>query len=925
MKIGGILNLKPSQSKSTKPYRPQKRNWKKTLLYGLGGFVLFIVLLFAWYAKDLPTPGKLAKLRAAESTRILDRNGLPLYETGEERRTVVNKEDIPDNMKNAIISAEDANFYKHGAVDFRGITRAAVADILNLKVSQGGSTITQQFVKNAILTNKKSLSRKIKELILAIEIEQLYSKDEILTMYLNEIPWGGTIYGVEGASQTYFGKSAKELNLSESATLAAIVQAPTYYSPYGTHTDKLFIRKDYVLNRMAELGYITQEQADKAKTEPPSLAKAEFKPKRESIKAPHFVMYVKEKLVDLYGERLVNSGGLKVTTTLDSEKQGWAEDAVTKNESKFTRYKATNAALVSVDVKTGEIVAMVGGKDYFDIEHGGNVNVTDSARQPGSSFKPIVYATAFKQSRFSPAFTLFDLKTDFNGYSPNNYDGSTHGPVSMRTALANSLNIPAVKTLALVGLPEALKTAKDLGITTLNQPERYGLSLVLGGGEVKPIEMAGAFAAFADSGIYHQPVSILKVEDHKGKVLYEYKKESNRFQAIDPQIAYQISNVLDDDGARTMIFGRNNALDFGEYQVAAKTGTTQEFHDAWTNGYTPKYAASVWVGNNDNTKMASGADGSVVAAPIFHDYIAKLVDKTEFARPAGIKEVTVEKYSGKLPGSSSTNLVKDIFASWQVPTERDDINVTVRVNKVNGKIATDNTPPELVEERHYINLHNEWGSSWKSYPNWEAPIRAWAQSNDMNLPPPTERDDSYSYRPEVSITSPASGATVSGQTTITVSTKSQYNISRVTYYIDNYEFTSSYSSPFSAIIDTTRYSNGYHEITAKIIDGNGVSGQSAINVNIANEPLPKITNVTVSGITVNSATVSFLTDIPANSKVFYGTTAGVYPYNEISGTATTGHSATLTGLLPSKKYYFKVVAYISGGQESSATGTFTTL
>ncbi|MDH4359046.1 MAG: penicillin-binding protein [Candidatus Berkelbacteria bacterium] len=925
MKIGGILNLRFRQTKSAKPYRPKKRDWKRTLLYGLGGFVLFIVLLFAWYAKDLPTPGKLAKLRAAESTRILDRNGLPLYETGEERRTLISKEDIPDNMKDAIIATEDANFYKHGAVDFRGIARAAMADILNLKVSQGGSTITQQFVKNAILTNKKSLSRKIKELILAIEIEQIYSKDEILTMYLNEIPWGGTIYGVEGASQTYFGKSAKEVNLSEAATLAAIVQAPTYYSPYGTHTDKLFVRKDYVLNRMAELGYITQEEAEKAKTEPPSLAKAEFKPKRESIKAPHFVMYVKEKLVDLYGERLVNSGGLKVTTTLDSEKQGWAEDAIKKNEAKFTRYKATNAALVSVDVKTGEIVAMVGGKDYFDIEHGGNVNVTDSARQPGSSFKPIVYATAFKQSRFSPAFTLYDLTTDFNGYTPHDYDGSTRGPVSMRQALSNSLNIPAVKTLALVGLPEALKTAKDLGITTLNQPQRYGLSLVLGGGEVKPIEMAGAFAAFSDSGTYHQPVSILKVEDHKGKVLYEYKKESNRFQAIDPQIAYLISHILDDDGARAMIFGRGNALDFGGFQVAAKTGTTQEFHDAWTVGYSPKYAAAVWVGNNDNTKMASGADGSVVAAPIFHDYMAKLVDKTEFVRPAGIKEVTVEKYSGKLPGGSSTNLVKDIFASWQVPTERDDINVTVKVNKVNGKIATDTTPPELVEERHYINLHNEWGPSWKSYPNWEAPIRAWAQSNSMNLLPPTEKDDSYSSRPEVSITSPGSGATISGLTPITVSTRSQYNISRVTYYIDNYEFTSSSSPPYSATIDTGKYSNGYHEITAKITDENGVSGQSSTNVIIKNEPLVKISNVSVGGITGSSATVSFLTDIAANSKVFYGTVSGSYSYSETSGTSTTSHSATLSGLISSKKYYFKIVAYNSVGQESSALGTFTTL
>lgn len=926
MKIGGILNFNFKRKvQKAIAYRPKKRDLKKSILYGVGAFVVFIILLFVWYAKDVPTPSKLAKLRATESTRILDRNGNPLYETGEERRTIIPKDQMPDNMRNAVIAAEDASFYNHGAVDFKGIFRAAISDVLNLRAAQGGSTITQQFVKNALLTNKKSISRKIKELIISIELEQIYSKDEILTMYLNEIPFGGNVYGVEGASQMYYGKSAKDLTLSESATLAAIPRAPTYYSPYGTHTDKLFARKDYVLDRMVELNYIKKEDAEKAKTDFPSKDKVAFKQKRENIQAPHFVMYVKEKLVDLYGERLVNSGGLKVTTTLDMDKQKAAEEAIKSGEGKIERYGATNAALVSTDVKTGEIVAMVGGKDYFDVEHGGNVNVTDSERQPGSSFKPVVYATAFKQARFSPAFTLYDLTTDFNGYTPHNYDGSTHGAVSMRTALANSLNIPAVKTLALVGLPEALKTAKDLGITTLTHTDRYGLSLVLGGGEVKPVEMAGAFAAFGNEGTFHQPVSILKVEDHKGKVLYEYKEESNRFQALDPQIAYEITDILDDDNARTMIFGRQNALDFGEYHVAAKTGTTQEFHDAWTVGYSPKYSAAVWVGNNDNAKMSNGADGSVVAAPIFHNYMAKLVDDSQFKRPDAIKEVSVEKYSSKLPTSYSSSLVKDIFASWQVPTERDDINILVRVNKINNKIATDSTPPELIEEKLFTNLHNEWGPNWKKYPNWEGPVRSWAQGSGMNLLPPSERDDSYSSRPEITFIAPQNGSTIGGQVSLSVQTSSQYGISNVIYYLDNQEVASSSSVPYAATLNTTKYSNGSHRIGAKLTDENGVTSQATIDITIRNDQTVRISNVAVSGITSSSATISFNTDFATNSLVYYGLSADSLNLSASSGASTTGHSAALTGLSSGKKYYFKITATNSAGQESTAQGVFTTL
>lgn len=889
----------------------------------VGWIALFFVAVILWFSKDLPTPAKLAKIRAAESTKILDRDGNTLYETGDERRTIIENNQIPENIKNAAVAAEDANFYHHQGVDLKGIARAVVSDVLSLDRGQGGSTITQQFVKNAVLSPEKSFTRKFKELILSLELEQIYSKQEILAMYLNEIPYGGNIYGIQEASRVYFNKDAKDLSLSESAVLASIPKAPTYYSPYGTHTDMLFSRKDYVLDRMSDLNYITKDEAQKAKGETPNKEKPEFQQRRDSIKAPHFVMYVKEKLVEQYGEKLVDSGGLKVTTTLDSEKQGWAEEAINGNEAKLSRYGATNAALVSVDVKTGEIVSMVGGKDYFDIENQGNVNVADSMRQPGSSFKPIVYATAFKQPRFSPSFNLFDLKTDFGGYSPDNYDGSTHGPVSMRTGLSNSLNIPAVKTLGLVGLPEALKTAKDLGITTLNQPDRYGLSLVLGGGEVKPIEMAGAFASFSDSGTYHKPVAILKVENHKGKVLFEYKTESNKFKAIDPQIAYLISNILDDDDARSMIFGFQNELNFGDQHIAVKTGTTQEFHDAWTVGYSTKNSTAVWVGNNDNTKMAGGADGSVVAAPIFHDYMVKIADDEDFVRPAGIQEITVEKYSNLLPSEYSKQFTTDLFASWQVPTKRDDINAIFRVNKTNNKIATDSTPPELIEEKLFCNLHNEWGDAWKKYPNWEGPVRGWAEGSGLLLPP-SEQDDSYNYRPEISIISPSNNATISSTTTFQVSTKSQHPISNVTYYLNDTQVASSSSSPYTVSVDTTKYANATYTLRTRLLDSNSVTAENSRSIIISNDLSPKISNITVSGITANSAKIAFTTKQTSNSKINYGLSQNALNSSKSCSSSTTSHTCNLTGLLGLTKYFYQIIATHSSGDTANFQGSFTT-
>jgi len=495
----------------------------------------------------------------------------------------------------------------------------------------------------------------------------------------------------------------------------------------------------------------------------------------------------------------------------------------------------------------------------------------------------------------------------------------------MRRALANSLNIPAVKTLALVGLPEALKTAEDMGITTLNTPDRYGLSLVLGGGEVKPIEMAGAFAAFGDNGTFHQPTTILKVQDNKGKTLSEYKPEENSFQALDPQIAYEISNILDDDDARCMVFGCDNPLNFGDVHVAAKTGTTQEFHDAWTNGYTTKIATSVWVGNNDNTKMTNGADGIVVAAPIFHDYMANFATEDDFIRPSGIQDLSVEKYSSKLPTQYSKEYTKDIFASWQVPTERDDINVVLKVNKINGRLATDNTPLELIEERLFTNLHNEWGKLWKDYPNWEGPVRGWAIGHGMNLAPPSEDDDSYNGRPSISFSNPISGATLTGEVALRVSVGSDQKIDNVTYYLGDTQIASSTGAPYAASFNSSSYPNGAYKLTAKVTDVNGVSEQNSIDVTLQNESAPRISNLSVSGITTNTATISFLTDISSSTKVDFGLSAGNLDQSKQINSSSTSHSTIISGLSSGKKYYFRVTATNSKGTSSSAEGNFTTL
>lgn len=903
-------------------FQPRKYGIKPIILFSaktIGIILAIFFLLVVYYSKDLPTPSRIQKRISVESTKILDRNGNLLYAVhGEENRIILKSDEIPDVVKQATIAIEDKNFYKHFGIDFRGIARAAIYNITHKgKKIQGGSTLTQQFIKNALLTPKRTFSRKIKEAILAIELELIYSKDQILTMYLNEIPYGSNAYGIEAAANTFFNKKAKDLSLAEAALLASLPKAPTYYSPYGTHTDELEERKNYVLSRMESLGYITKEQCEAAKSE-----KLVFVPRRESIQAPHFVMYVREILSEKYGERVLESGGLKVTTTLDLEKQKIAQQVIDKwAPINLKKARAKNAALVAIDPKTGQILAMVGSKDYFNSEIDGNVNVALAKRQPGSSFKPIVYATAF-EDEWAPASVLFDLKTDFGGgYSPDNYDGKTRGPVTIRTALANSLNIPAVKMLALVGLDKALAKARAFGITTFNRPKsEYGLSLVLGGGEVKLLELTSAYGVFANNGIKNNIVSILKVEDQRGNILEEYKPPKEKKEVIAKEIAYEISSILSDNEARAPVFGTQSYLYIPGRTVAAKTGTTDAFRDAWTIGYTPSLVTGVWVGNNDNTPMSgSRGAGAMAAAPIFHDFMVKALENTpneKFSRPDTISEVTVDALTGKLPIPGAPTR-KDIFAPWQIPKERAFSKGTVKIDKLCGdKLATEYTPDEYIEERTYRVIHSEMPDN----PNWEAPVLAWAAAHGYTEKPPTEYCTLHSKenQPTILITNPQDNSTVAGIISIITSVSAPTGVEKVEFYIDDILIESDSQSPYSINYDTKSLSLGSHKITAIIYDKVGFKAQSSITIyverDISPPSAPAHLSGTRSGSVVNLSWSASTDNVAVGGYNIYRSSDGIN-FTKINTSLVTTTSYSDTSASPF--VYYQVSAVDTSGNESA--------
>ncbi|MFA6383437.1 MAG: PBP1A family penicillin-binding protein [Parcubacteria group bacterium] len=606
---------------------------KEIALVFLDVFVMLAVILIAGFVYLMiktPLGDTLYTRNIAQTSIIYDRTGKHvLYEIhGEEDRKILIHDQIPDTIRIATVATEDDSFYRHPGIDIGAIFRALKANIKNGSASQGGSTITQQLARSVYLSREKTLKRKILEAIYAIKIDKKYTKDQILDAYLNQVPYGSNAYGVEAAAEIYFNKKASDLTLDEAAMLAALTKAPTYYSPYGDNTDALIRRQQEILKRIAKLNMADPQIIAEALEVD---TKAKVVPFGQPIKAPHFVFYVKDQLAKKYGEKMIVEGGLKIYTTLDYEKQKLAEQVIVEGTAyNQKRYGATNAGLVAIDPRNGQILAMVGSRGYFDTAIDGQVNVTTSPRQPGSSFKPIVYAKAFENG-YQPETLVLDAQTNFGkdgsgiNYVPRNYDGKFHGIISMRQALAMSLNVPAIKTLRAVGIDDAIEMAHRLGITTLNDRPRYGLSLVIGGGEVTLLDETSAFSVFANDGKRNPVDPILKIIDSEGKTIEENQPQN--LPVLDPQIARKIDSILSDNSARVPIFGPNNKLFIPDRTVAAKTGTTQEFRDAWTVGFTPYIAVGVWSGNNNGKPMNAGADGSFVAAPIWNKFMSQITQE----------------------------------------------------------------------------------------------------------------------------------------------------------------------------------------------------------------------------------------------------------------------------------------------------------
>ncbi len=812
-------NLKPLSKEETKAAKrkaiPRWKRWLKriAIVCGIGLLLAVIggVSIFAWFAKDLPSPDELENRVIAESTKIYDRTGEHLlYETGRDvRRTYTKLEDMSPYITQATVSLEDKNFYKHHGFDTGGILRSIYINLFSDKVV-GGSTITQQFVGLAIVGKEKVYTRKIRELILAIELERKYNKDQILEFYLNEASYGGINLGVAAGARSYFEKDPKDVTLAEAAFLAAIPQRP---SRVTSDMETLLQRKDFALDQMATEGYITQEQADAAK-----LETIDIKQTVARKTAPHFVDYVITQLEDDYGSNFINQG-LSVITTLDYDKQQVAQEAVTNGMSKVEQYGGSNASLVSLDAHNGQILAMVGSKDYYAEDYDGQVNVATSLQQPGSSFKPIVYATAFANG-YNPNTILFDVETDFPiagqaAYHPRNFSLGEAGPLTMRRALGQSLNIPAVKTLYLVGKDKVLDTADSLGYTTLTDRDSYGLSLALGAGEVKLLEHTSAFATFAREGERHPTTSILKVTDRKNNVLYEWADSSS--QVIDQNAAKLLNSVLSDQSARAGF----SALNISGKTIAAKTGTSQEFRDAWTEMYTPSFATGVWVGNNDNTAMDYLGDGVIIAAPIANEYMSRILDglpNESFNAPDAVKankgvlnnEIgeTVEKYVDKGTQHIIPDECVDSYpAEYKEKKEFKEVHTILYYLKKEDPLGSTPEKPE-----------ND-----PMYTSWEKAIQLWAEGQDGYITEKTEYEDcnlrSADQTPTVTILTPASGEKVTNKTfsiSARIHAGTNRTVKKVEYIIDNTTVDVKTSGDFTSTYTPTTLTTGSHTLTVRV-------------------------------------------------------------------------------------------------------------
>jgi len=810
-----------------------------------------------WFSTlQIPDLGSFETRIVAQSTKIFDRTGkILLYNVhSDTKRTVIPFDQISENIKNATIAVEDVEFYTHIGIKPSSIMRAILADIAGGGLAQGGSTITQQVVKNALLTRDKTITRKLKEWIIAIKLERIISKEQIFATYLNEAPYGGNIYGVEEASKTFFGKEAIDIDLAEAAYLAAIPQAPTFYSPYGKNKDRLDLRQKLVLSKMKENGFITQEEYDVViKEEVTFLEK-----NTTGIRAPHFALYVKEYLTEKYGQEMVDTGGLKVTTTLNYEIQQKAEDVISKFATNLeSQFGASNVAMVAIDPKTGDILVMVGSRNYFDKKIDGNFNVTTARRQPGSTFKPFVYATSFMKG-YTPETVLFDVKTEFSTqctvegnpkdssvspekcYSPDDHDGLYEGPMTIRYALAQSRNIPAVKALYLSGIRDSIATAEAMGITSLTTPDRYGLTLVLGGGEVSLLELTSAYGVFANDGIRNPYRSILKVEDSDGNVLEEAKNDP--VQSIPPQIARQISDILSDPKVRATYLNPY-VESFGGKQVAMKTGTTNDYRDVWIEGYTPNLVVGAWAGKNDNTPMNKKVAGLIIV-PVWSAFMKSVNN-----------DFPIEYF--KKPELSPTDVKPVLRGIWKG-------GVSFKTDSISNKLATEYTPPELTKETIINSVHSILNWVDKKDPNgdiptdpnndsqyeyWEYGVRKWFSGWKKTQPDfveavsviiPTEKDDIHIPEnfPKVVISSPLDNDIIkmNSRTTINIQASGKFAIKKSELYVNDKYIMTSEQNPNTIIFipKDIGFQEGKSIIKVIVYDSVLNRSDASIDINVEN-------------------------------------------------------------------------------------------
>lgn len=821
---------------------------KFLITFAIVGIVLAylaVTIVFAIFSVDLPDPNRVIR-RDGYSTIIYDRNGKTLYDVyNKEHRIPLEIADIPKDLQRATVAIEDRNFYNNRGFDPLSPLRILKTFILERKLI-GGSGLTQQLVKNVLLTSERSITRKIKEAILAHQIDQKFSKEQILQMYLNEAPYGGATYGVESAAQTYFNKHAKDLSLVESAIIAGMPQLPTIYSPFGS-TPKAYIgRTKDVLRRMNEDGYITKQQEADAIGQ---LENVRFASISAGIKAPHFVFYVKDQLVKMFGSEVVETGGLRVTTSLDFPMHERAEKIVNEEILKIKKLKVGNGASVILNAKTGEILSMVGSYDYFAKDYDGNVNVATSLRQPGSSGKPFIYAAAL-MNNYTPASVLMDVKTEFPSgdpknpiYTPNNYDGKFRGAVQMRFSLGNSLNIPAVKMTALVSVKEVMNFGYKAGITTWEPtPEimkNVGLSLALGGREVRLLELTSAYGIFANEGYKTEPISILKVTDPTGKKLFESRSIQVQ-RVISPEVSFLISHILSDDNSRKETFGAGSLLTIPNRTVAVKTGTTDLKRDNWTVGYTPSTIVGVWVGNNDNSimdpKITSGVTG---ASPIWNKLMRLALEqspKEEFKKPDDVEAVEIDAIGGGLPYRSNPKRV-EYFIKGTEPISIAPIYHKLKVSKANGKLAND---LELklgdFEEKEFIVISESDPISDDGKNRWQDGINAWINENQKDnqaYKSPTEKSDNLNNAVIIRISEPSDHQKLdSNDVVIRGKAFSMRDIVRFQMWLDDVEKINKASDTLD---ESLSIPDGAHKFKFQAVDSAGNSSESEIRIGIRTE------------------------------------------------------------------------------------------